>query len=52
MNMNAIRAYKKVGFKPLAEELTIFSDRTFHEGFGEGDYGPSNDVILIKQIKL
>ena len=51
MNKNAIRAYKKAGFKPLKDDLTIFIDRTFHEGFGEGDYGPSNDVILIKLNK-
>lgn len=49
MNKNAIRAYKKAGFKPLEGDLSIFIDRSFHEGFGEGDYGLGNDVILIKQ---
>ncbi|MBI9015407.1 MAG: hypothetical protein JEZ08_24450 [Clostridiales bacterium] len=50
--MNAIRADMKAGYKPLEYDLFMFIDRTFQEGFGEGDYGPSNVVILIKQIKL
>jgi RimJ/RimL family protein N-acetyltransferase len=49
-NKNAIKAYEKAGFVRGSDLTDELIQDTFMDGYGDGDYGIGNDVLLIKTI--
>jgi RimJ/RimL family protein N-acetyltransferase len=55
-NINAIKAYKKVGFEEICNEIKVTTIQDwvrpeYFEKYGCGDYGVSETAILIKSFE-
>jgi len=49
-NARAVRAYNKAGFVPSAKPIDAYMLTEYLSLFGDGDYGPGGDALLVKPM--
>ena len=49
-NKRAVRAYGKAGFVPSTEPIEAYMPPAYLPIFGDGDYGPQGDALLVKRF--